>query len=346
MMMMASATRPWETTTDNHEEEEQSQTGTYGDEGVRLPYSENSHGLSHSEGTHGKVPADCPGADALYGSQRVYVDSLDTSTEVAKIRPCDMPLAEPKEVPFADLSALTRPMKMRERKRADDGLRAGSPKYYQPQNEASEQIIDACPIDVYCSSSQATWGWPFKLQPYYRPSGKVSNSAETVIVDSGFNRWGSPRDVFEAAAKVDADYVIATDVTGMESPYTCPVSYCSAEFDTEEEVRRHITRAGNRHEGLNGSDLPDDLADNLATRGHNFDMPTTDDPGINSHMDAAMEGIRRFMEMAREWNVTERVILPLQPPYEAFLERVDEAGWLDEVGYVAVGGMLTIPDVN
>jgi len=122
------------------------------------------------------------------------------------------PFAEPKLVDIADLDPVPR------YHRVGTSLADGIPAYYEREIEEKEQIADACPIDVYCSSTSPRWGWRWKLMSYYEARPSVRESCETLIIDSGFNRWGSPEDVLSAAARVDADYVMATDVTGMEKP--------------------------------------------------------------------------------------------------------------------------------
>lgn len=175
------------------------------------------------------------------------------------------------------------------------------PAYYAEELTRREAVIDACPIDIYCSSINPAWGWPHKLMSYYEARPGAAESCETLIIDSGFNRWGSPDDVLAAAAKTDATYVMATDVTGLEDP---------------------------------------------EKRDHNSAMPSTDDPGIETQQDAALEGIQRFMERADELGIDHRVILPLQPPYDDFMDACERRGWLDRVDYVSVGGLLTINDVQ
>lgn len=173
------------------------------------------------------------------------------------------------------------------------------PGYYAEEIEQRERVIDACPIDVYSMSISPRWGWPYKLMSYYEARPGAADSAETVIVDSGQNRWGSPDDVLEAAANVDADYVFATDVTGWEDP---------------------------------------------ENRDHNPAYPDPEDYG--SVFDAAIEGIRRFIERARELGVVHRTIVPIQPPYVAFLDALDDRGLLRGVSYIAIGGLLDIDDVD
>lgn len=176
------------------------------------------------------------------------------------------------------------------------------PKYYEREIQEKEEIADATPVDVYCSSVNPRWGWRWKIVSYYeanRPA--VRDSCENLIVDSGFNRWGSPEDVLEAAARMDADYVFATDVTGMEDP---------------------------------------------DKKGHNPEMPSPEDDGIDSQLDAAVEGIERFMERAQDLEILDRTILPIQHPYLDFLEIADDKGWLDEVDYIALGGLKQVEDVD
>lgn len=183
------------------------------------------------------------------------------------------------------------------------------PDYYEHEIEFKEELTSATPIDVYCSSVNRRWGWRWKLVSFYEARPGVRESCEELIVDSGVNRWGSPDDVLQAAAKVDADWVLATDVTGMEDP---------------------------------------------SLKAHNDSMPTTDEPGIETQFDAVLRGIGLFIERADEVGCLHKTILPLQPPYDEFLNAVEERGWLDmlkESGhldgvYVAVGGLLTIDDVQ
>jgi len=170
------------------------------------------------------------------------------------------------------------------------------PTYYAEEIARKEAIIDACPINVYCSSINPAWGWPWKLQSYYEARPGASDSCETLIIDSGFNRWGSPDDVLQAAAKTDADLVMATDVTGMEVP---------------------------------------------SRRRHNDSMPDAGDV-----FQDALTGIQRFMDRARELGILNRVMLPIQPDYLEFLDACEDRGWLDEVSYVSVGGLLGVPDVQ
>jgi hypothetical protein len=172
------------------------------------------------------------------------------------------------------------------------------PAYYEQEIAQREHILEKCPIDVYCSSVNRRWGHSHKLMSYYEARPGAARSCQTLIIDSGVNRWGAPEDILEPAQRYNADYVFASDVTGLEDP---------------------------------------------SKKAHNDAMPTTDDPGIETAEDAAMEGLRRFMDRAAEIGIDDRVILPLQPGYMDFLDRIEEeTNWLDRVGYVALGGMKTL----
>ena len=199
---------------------------------------------------------------------------------------------DPEVVAYDDVEL---PSKATMRRLAPDRL-TNVPAYYAEEIARKEAIIDACPIDVYCSSINPAWGWPWKLQSYYEARPGASDSCETLIIDSGFNRWGSPEDVLQAAAKTDADLVMATDVTGLEDP---------------------------------------------SLRDHNDAMPDTGDT-----FQDALTGIQRFMNRAHELGILDRVMLPIQPDYLEFLDACEARGWLDEVSYVSVGGMLDISDVE
>ncbi|MFC6770003.1 hypothetical protein ACFQDD_00435 [Halorubrum pallidum] len=232
------------------------------------------------------------------------VSSDGTIEGEAEIRPTDY--SETVTVRYGDLE-LPSDAAMRSLNREDT---TRVPAYYEAEIDARERVAEDCPVDVYCSSANRFWGWKYKLVSYYNAAERISDSGGEIIVDSGVNRWGSPDDVLAAAAKVDADYVVATDVTGMEVP------------------------AKDYHNpAMPGVD---------AGESSKFTDRRGDAGGV---FNAALEGIRRFMERARELGIEDRVILPIQPPYIDFLDACAERGWLDEVSYVAVGGLLTIDDV-
>jgi hypothetical protein len=202
------------------------------------------------------------------------------------------PYDDPEPVTYSDIEL---PSDASMRRLAPD-LLTNVPTYYAEEIARKEAIIDACPIDVYSASINPAWGWPWKLQSYYEARPGASDSCETLIIDSGFNRWGSPNDVLQAAAKTDAGLVMATDVTGMEDP---------------------------------------------SRRGHNDSMPDTGDV-----FQYALTGIQRFIDRARELDILDRVMLPVQPDYLEFLDACEDRGWLAEVSSVSVGGLLGVPDVH
>lgn len=206
------------------------------------------------------------------------------------------PFQDPQLVSIDDLEPIPR------YHNAGSRFASGIPSYYEREIGEKEQIADTCPIDVYCSSVNPRWGWRWKIISYYEaPRPAIRASCDTLIVDSGFNRWGSPNDVLEAAAAMDADFVFATDVTGMEDP---------------------------------------------TNNGHNHSMPSTEEDEIETQLDAAIQGIEQFMHRARELDILNRVILPVQHPYLDCLERMEARGWISEVDYIALGGLLQIDDVN
>lgn len=124
------------------------------------------------------------------------------------------PFDDPTVVPYSDVAL---PCKASLRSLGPT-FTTSVPSYYDEEIARKEAIIDACPIDVYCASINPAWGWPWKLQSYYEARPGAGDSCKSLIIDSGFNRWGSPEDVLQAAAKTDADRVMATDVTGLEDP--------------------------------------------------------------------------------------------------------------------------------
>jgi hypothetical protein len=196
------------------------------------------------------------------------------------------------------------------------------PDYLETEVETRQEIIDDCPVDVFCMSANRFWSWPHKLFSYYKASPTVAESGDTIMVDSGHNRWGSPQDVLEAAAKVNADLVFATDVTGMEDPEN---KYHNDAMPEVADVRHEIRAAIEAH----------------------------DDPQATvESLGPALEGVTRFVERARELEILDRTVLPVQAPYTACLEIADELGLftpnpqaVDAIRYVAVGGLLNIDEV-
>lgn len=128
------------------------------------------------------------------------------------------------------------------------------------------------------------WPWRWKLMSWYEARPSVRDSCETLIVDSGVTKYGTPEQVLDAAGHVYADYVVASDITGLEE-------------ETPPE------------------------------------MP-----------DSTMESLAAFMQAADRRECADRVILPLQPPYDQFLDAVLDRWWLNATDYVAIGGLLTFED--
>lgn len=174
------------------------------------------------------------------------------------------------------------------------------PSMYEAAIMKREEIIDACPIGVYTSSTRQSWAWPWKLNSFHHARPAARRTCETLVVDSGVRAWGRPETVLNAAAKVDADWVFATDVTGMEDSSR---DYHDADAYPDPEVHGSV-------------------------------------------FDAAFAGIAMFMEKAREIGCLDKVILPIQPDYVEFLTACDDRGWLDEVSYIAVGGLLAVGEVD
>lgn len=90
------------------------------------------------------------------------------------------------------------------------------PRYYKQAVRKREEIADATPVDVYCMSINSWWPWRWKLMSWHEARPCVRESCETLIIDSGVTRYGTPEEVLDAAEKTYADYVVASDITGME----------------------------------------------------------------------------------------------------------------------------------
>lgn len=94
-------------------------------------------------------------------------------------------------------------------------LDAISPNYstYERELKEREHIIQSCPIDVYCSSINPRWGYPYKLMSYWEARESVRDSTEHVIIDSGFRRYGDIEKILDEAQQMRADFYIIPDVT-------------------------------------------------------------------------------------------------------------------------------------
>ena len=84
---------------------------------------------------------------------------------------------------------------------------------YERELGEREHIINECPIDIYCSSINPRWGYPHKLMSYWECRPSVAESAESLIIDSGFRRYGEMDEIIEAAKIQDADWFIPPDIT-------------------------------------------------------------------------------------------------------------------------------------
>jgi len=146
--------------------------------------------------------------------QATLVDSESDGTPIGEALVRDSAFTSPEYVGFGELAV---PSKRDLRAERDD-VNVSVPAMYRDAIRKREEIIDACPIDVYCSSVSQAWAWPWKLTSYYEAAPAAERTCETLMVDSGVRAWGSPTEVLNAAGKLDAEWVFATDVTGMESP--------------------------------------------------------------------------------------------------------------------------------
>jgi hypothetical protein len=94
---------------------------------------------------------------------------------------------------------------------AGDTEGTGAPRYYQREIAARERLCEACPVEVFVSSQNPRWAWPWKLQRYQKAWPAIRDSCRTLAIDSGVTQTGWYDDVLDSAAKTDADRVFATD---------------------------------------------------------------------------------------------------------------------------------------
>lgn len=84
---------------------------------------------------------------------------------------------------------------------------------YERELKERQHIIDSCPIDVFVSSINPRYGYPHKLMSYWEARETVRDSAETVMIDSGFNRYGDIEEILDEVERMDAEYFVIPDVT-------------------------------------------------------------------------------------------------------------------------------------
>ena len=94
-----------------------------------------------------------------------------------------------------------------------DHDRVDLPAYYAEEIRRRERIARECPVDVYSSSVNAAWGWPWKLTSSNERRQTTRKSAGTVMVDPGFRNPACSPEIAHAAWKVDADYVLMKDIS-------------------------------------------------------------------------------------------------------------------------------------
>lgn len=87
------------------------------------------------------------------------------------------------------------------------------PATYEREMAERRHIVESCPVDIYCSSINPRWSYPHRLMSYWEARNSVADAAETIMIDSGFQRYGNMKRILEAVEKVDADFMILPDVT-------------------------------------------------------------------------------------------------------------------------------------
>lgn len=108
---------------------------------------------------------------------------------------------------------------------------------YEREIGEREWLVQQCPIDIYASSIMPRWGYPFKLMSYWEARGSVRDSADHLIIDSGYRKYGDMGKILEAAAQHDATWLVPPDIT--------PHFYCYDEISPEsraQELARHLRK--------------------------------------------------------------------------------------------------------
>lgn len=94
-----------------------------------------------------------------------------------------------------------------------DGLADVSLDQFEQEIEERQHIIEACPIDIYVSSINRRYAYPFRLNSYTTGRPGVARSSETMMIDSGWAQVGEMGKILDEAVRLDADVVIGEDHT-------------------------------------------------------------------------------------------------------------------------------------
>jgi hypothetical protein len=200
------------------------------------------------------------------------------------------------------------------------------PAYYADEIAEREQIARECPIKVYCSSINRRWGWPYKLNSSRERRMSARQSADSFIIDPGAYNPACSLEIGHAAWKTNADYVLARDIPPTHQHFG----------DLDDRHLRSVAVSQNY------------VAQNRAMR----------------EADSYTVG---------QWECAHNAdpIVPIQPPFEESLAQmaetveypapveaddgtplVDNSRTVkvnlleDDIDYYAVGGLLSIPDVD
>lgn len=84
---------------------------------------------------------------------------------------------------------------------------------YARELDEREDLIEACPFEIYVSSINPRWGYPYKLMPYTEARPGVRDSSRMCFIDSGYSQIGSMSDILTAAQDIGATGIIPPDMT-------------------------------------------------------------------------------------------------------------------------------------
>lgn len=99
------------------------------------------------------------------------------------------------------------------------------PARYKREIRERERVIKACPVKIFTSSINPRWSWPWKLNSSKEARMSTANSSEELIIDPGLYNHCYSLEAAHAAAKTDADYLLARDLP--------PVQYDEVDFTRE-----------------------------------------------------------------------------------------------------------------
>lgn len=201
------------------------------------------------------------------------------------------------------------------------------PAYYADEIAEREQIARECPIDVYCSSINRRWAWPYKLNSSRERRVSARESCDSFIIDPGAYNPACSLEIGHAAWKTDADYVLARDLPPTHRHFG----------DIEERHLRSVAVSQNYVAQNRAMNAADSYQVGQWECAHDADVIVPIQPPYEASLDAMAETVTYDASVEGDDGT------PLCDSSETVRVNLLEDDCID---YYAVGGMLAIDDVD